>query len=413
MAKVVQQNSNLQMRVITFNSPSAIIGAVQNKPAEFTFTSNHEAGAAYRGIDEDKGRPMTDLRIALTVMPFAVGIMVKADSDIKTVADLKSRKFPTGWQGFRQGIPLSNAMLATAGLSLDDMEPVPAANLLRAADDFKAGRTARVPHGDPDTGAVPGGGRGADNADGVLHQRLGQGQRLGRHRYELVKSLHPNKAQLVKGHPSFNAFTADGMAVRHLGIGHHRVLGQGVETVVPARLDLKAADRAGVDDMPAFAVALDQRHEGLDAVDDAMKVDADHPVEVPVADLIERRADEADAGVVHQHIDAPETPLHVAGRLLHPLAVGDVEDGGRGLNAEPLDFGTGALERRLLDVGGGDVDLGAGQRAGDAEADARRRAGDEGGLSLELPHLSLPWFPRRGDAASASLPPRTGACSSR
>src|SRR5690606_36664870 len=39
------------------------------------------------------------------------------------------------------GIPLANAMLATAGGSLDDVDPVPATNLLRAADDFKAGKT--------------------------------------------------------------------------------------------------------------------------------------------------------------------------------------------------------------------------------------------------------------------------------
>ncbi len=262
VAKVVQQNSNLQMRVITFNSPSAIIGAVQNKQAEFTFTSNDEAGAAYSGVDEYKGRPMTDLRIALTVMPFAVGIMVKADSDIKTVADLKGRKFPTGWQGFRQGIPLSNAMLATAGLSLDDMEAVPAANLLRAADDFKAGRTAATIFavGAPKVAeihAAIGGLRFLSFDDTPANLARMQAIRPEYHMairtpapfragvegptmlmeyyinvltnvsvsddivYEFVKSLHPNKAALVKGHPSFNAFTADGMAVRYLGMDYH------------------------------------------------------------------------------------------------------------------------------------------------------------------------------------------------
>lgn len=262
VAKVVQQNSGLQMRVITFNSPSAIIGAVQNNQAEFTFTSNDEAGAAYRGVDEYKGRAMKDLRIALTVLPFAVGIMVKADSDIMTVADLKGRKFPTGWQGFRQGIPLSNAMLATAGLSLADMEPVPAANLLRAADDFKAGRTAATIFavGAPkvaEINAAIGGLRflGLDNSAANLASM--QAIRPEYHMairkpapfragvvgptmlmeyyiniltnvsvsddivYEFVKSLHPNKAQLVKGHPSFNAFSAKGMAVRYVGMDYH------------------------------------------------------------------------------------------------------------------------------------------------------------------------------------------------
>ncbi len=35
---------------------------------------------------------------------------VKSDSPIKTVADMKGKRFGTGWQGFKQGIPLANAM---------------------------------------------------------------------------------------------------------------------------------------------------------------------------------------------------------------------------------------------------------------------------------------------------------------
>ena len=81
-----------------------------------------------------------DFKPVIATGEFCVLPMVRKDSGIDTVADLKGKRFPIGWQGFQQGIPLSNAMLATAGLSLDDMDGVPTANLLRAADDFKAGR---------------------------------------------------------------------------------------------------------------------------------------------------------------------------------------------------------------------------------------------------------------------------------
>jgi hypothetical protein len=39
--------------------------------------------------------------------------------------------------------------------------------------------------------------------------------------YKVVKTAHANKAAMVAGHPSFNAFTQDGMAVPHKRIQYH------------------------------------------------------------------------------------------------------------------------------------------------------------------------------------------------
>ena len=261
LAKVIQEHSDLQMRVATFNAPSAILGSVQTRQAEFAFTSIDEAGVAFRGEDEYKGHAMKDLRIALTVFPFAVGIMVKKDGPIKTVADLKGQKFATGWQGFRQGIPLSDGMLETAGLSLKDVDPVPATNLLRAADDFKAGKTvgAIFAIGAPKVAEI-------DSAIGIRFLSLEHGPdalaRMQKVRpeyhltlrqpsphlpgvigptylmeyyivvvtgahvpddvvYKAVKALYNNKPEMVKGHPSFNAFTQGGMAVPQKGMQYH------------------------------------------------------------------------------------------------------------------------------------------------------------------------------------------------
>jgi len=262
VAKVVQENSPLQMRIVTFNSPAAIMGAAQNKQADFAFTSNDEAGTAIRGTEEHEGKPMSDLRVAASIFPFKVGVAVRKDSGINSIADLKGKRMATGWQGFKQGIPLFNALLATEGLSLDDAEAVPATNLLRAADDFKAGKTDAFMFavGAPKVAEI-------DSAVGgikflPLDDSAEAQARMGAVRpeyhvaeqkplphlvgvdgptnlmeyyivlltnkdvpddvvYETVKALYNNKDGLVAGHPSFNAFTAEGMADKQPGMEFH------------------------------------------------------------------------------------------------------------------------------------------------------------------------------------------------
>jgi hypothetical protein len=263
IAKVAQENSDLQMRLITFNSPAAIIGAAQNGQAEFAYTSNEEAGDAYNSTNEYAGAGMSDLRVAFTVFPFRVGIIVRADSDIKTVADLRGKRIGTEWTGFRQGIALWNGLLGNAGLSLDDVDPVPTTDLLRAADDFKAGKSDAFmfavggPKVAEANAAIEGGVRflNMDDSPEAL-----AGMQAVRHEYHMalqnpapplagipepttlmeyyivmltnkntpddlvykvLDAVYPNKDGLVAGHPSFNNFTPEGMAVPHDRLEYH------------------------------------------------------------------------------------------------------------------------------------------------------------------------------------------------
>ena len=263
IAKSVQENSDLQMRLITFNSPAAIIGAAQNKQSEFAYTSNEEASDAFKGTNEYAGKAMQDLRVAFTVFPFRVGIIVRNNSDIKTVVDLKGKRVGTEWTGFRQGIALWNGLLGNAGLSLNDVSPVPTTDLLRAADDFKAGRSDAFMFavGGPKVAeahaSIEGGVRflpledspkalaGMQAVRNEYHVALQQPAPhlagvIGPTKlmeyyivlmtnknapddlvYKVVKTAYENKAALVAGHPSFNAFTQPGMAVSHERLEYH------------------------------------------------------------------------------------------------------------------------------------------------------------------------------------------------
>jgi hypothetical protein len=263
VAKVIQENSDLQMRLLTFNAPGAIIGAAQNKQSEFAYTSNEESGSAFKGTHDYEGKAMPDLRVAFTVFPFKVGIIVRNNSDIKTVADLKGKRMATEWTAFRQGVPLFNGMLATAGLSLADADPVPTTGLLPAADDFKAGKTDAFIFavGGPKVAeihaSIDGGVRflSLPNTPDALArmQKVYQEYHIAEQvplphlagvigptqlmQYYIVMLTHkdapadlvkkvldavsPNKKGLVAGHPTFGAFTPEGMAAQHPRLEYH------------------------------------------------------------------------------------------------------------------------------------------------------------------------------------------------
>lgn len=263
IAKVVQEKSDLQMRLMTFNAPAAIIGAVQNKQAEFAYTSNEEAGDAFSGDNEYKGKAMKDLRVAFTVFPFRVGIIVRNNSNIKTVADMKGKRVGSGWTAFRQGIALWDGLLANGGLSLKDVSPVPTTDLLRAADDFKSGKSDAFMFavGGPKVAeihaSIDGGVRFLNMDDSSQANTRMQAVRREYHVapvqpapnfpgiigptnlmeyhivllahkdasvdlvYKVVKTAHANKPALVAGHPSFGAFTQEGMAYPQGRLQYH------------------------------------------------------------------------------------------------------------------------------------------------------------------------------------------------
>jgi len=262
IAKVVQESTGLQMRVVTFNSPSAILQAVQERQAEFSFTSNDELGAAVRGTGRYEDAQMPDLQLVATVFPFKVGLVTRADSGIRSVADLRGKRYPLGWQGFPQGNELSRALLAAGGLTEDDLDGVPTTNLIRAADDLKAGRLDATmfaigapkmaeldaalggihfislpdtPEAEAAMAAIrPEYHLAKQNAAPHLHG-VEDGTVLMEYAvvvianpdvdadlvYEVAKAIHEGKEGLVAGHPSFRAMNPAALAVQQPDVTHH------------------------------------------------------------------------------------------------------------------------------------------------------------------------------------------------
>ncbi len=140
-SKMLIDKTDLKVSVTPMRGTEAVIQSVEKGRAEFFFTDVTQVAAAIKGQEYWKGRPATHLRAIAKIVTFPTGFMVRKDSPMKTIKDLKGKRIPSGWRAFQQAIALMEAALKAGGLTFKDTRGVPTIGLITAADDFKAGKT--------------------------------------------------------------------------------------------------------------------------------------------------------------------------------------------------------------------------------------------------------------------------------
>jgi len=140
IAKVVQDNSKLQVRVVGYGGDTGILEAVNSKKSDFWILDVGESADAFHGRGTWKGNAKKNLRTGITMYGFQMAFWVRKDSGINTIADLKGKRVPSEWVQQTGVIPHTTAVLAAGGVRYSDVVQVPEVNVVRAADDFKAGK---------------------------------------------------------------------------------------------------------------------------------------------------------------------------------------------------------------------------------------------------------------------------------
>jgi TRAP transporter TAXI family solute receptor len=118
----------------------AMIPLVNDGEIDLGFCNTLELYDAYHGVGTFQGRKNPNLRTLAVVFPIKVGLFVRADSPIKTIADMKGHTVAYGFTSQEIIKKTVDAMLATAGLSIKDLKPVMVPNLVRGVDAFVNGR---------------------------------------------------------------------------------------------------------------------------------------------------------------------------------------------------------------------------------------------------------------------------------
>lgn len=262
IAKVVQDHSKLQVRVVGYGGDTGILEAVASKKDDFWILDVGESADALHGRGTWKGNAKPNLRTAITMYGFQMAFWVKKDSGINSIADLKGKRVPSEWVQQTGVIPHTTAVLAAGGLTYNDVVKVPEVNVVRAADDFKAGKLDLLffAVGAPkvaEVAASVGGLRilpmnplpdsesrmkavrkeyyfstvnpaphiaGVDKPSPVqtIDVVIGVGAHVSDAVvYQFVKAMRENKADLVAGHPNFRQFDETASGKVQPSLPHH------------------------------------------------------------------------------------------------------------------------------------------------------------------------------------------------
>lgn len=140
VSKALAESGSIQSRVQPSSGTGAMIPLVNSGEIDLGFANTLELYDAFNGVGTFDKRPNTKLRTVAVIFPIKVGLFVRANSDIKSVKDLKGKTVAYGFTSQEIIKKTVDAMLATSGLSINDLRPVMVPNLVRGVDEFMAGR---------------------------------------------------------------------------------------------------------------------------------------------------------------------------------------------------------------------------------------------------------------------------------
>ena len=123
----------MQVRVQPMGGSSTYIPLLNRGEVDFGLTNVDDSMTSFKGTGNFR-RPNPDLRLTAIAFPLTLGVIVPNNSPIKSIADLKGKVMPWGYNAQTTGRILQQAVLASAGLTMKDVKTVPTQSLFSGVD---------------------------------------------------------------------------------------------------------------------------------------------------------------------------------------------------------------------------------------------------------------------------------------
>ena len=139
ISKIVSGKTILKMRRQVMGGTQKYIPVVDAGELQFGLSNIVQYTMAKEGRDLSK-RPYKNLQLVTTLMRFRTGLLVRNDSPIKTMEDLRGKRFAAGFKGAPLFQTYFTAFLQNGGMTWSDVKKIPAVGLRQHWNLFKQGK---------------------------------------------------------------------------------------------------------------------------------------------------------------------------------------------------------------------------------------------------------------------------------
>jgi uncharacterized protein len=146
LAKVLQDKRNIRATIRPFSGSSVYLALLQRGEMALGLNISIDGYMSYNGLPPYDA-PMKNLRLLGMMFPLPIMYMVRADSGLHSVEDLRGKRVVITFRANAALEQLHTAILATGGLTPDDVDAITVAGLPEAMRMLTEGRADAVPTG--------------------------------------------------------------------------------------------------------------------------------------------------------------------------------------------------------------------------------------------------------------------------
>mgnify|MGYP000849788738 CR=1 FL=1 len=261
VAKVAIENADVKMRVIPQGGPVVTLPLLNRGKLDFTISVSVVTAFANNGGAMFKGKKQENVRVAASLFPLIVGTYVRNSSPIKTFADLRGKRVASKFTKQKISGLFSRALMATGGVTMNDVKKFPVPNGIRAVEAFMSGKidavnwslsSAKTRQAHAAVGGIRFLSAEKNAKTQAILQKIAPGAVLDEVKpaprfagltkpintivapfivnasshtpnemvYKVVKALYANKAKLISSHKAFKAYDPKKIN-RELGLPYH------------------------------------------------------------------------------------------------------------------------------------------------------------------------------------------------
>ncbi|WP_428099149.1 TAXI family TRAP transporter solute-binding subunit [Candidatus Rariloculus sp.] len=146
LARILQEERGVRATIRPFSGSSVYLPMLQRGEIALGLNTGIDSYVAYRGLPPYQDA-MPNLRLLGMMFPLRIMYMVRADSGLRAIEDLRGKRVVVVFRANAALEQLHLGILATGGLTVDDVEPMTVAGLPEAMRMLTEGRADAVPTG--------------------------------------------------------------------------------------------------------------------------------------------------------------------------------------------------------------------------------------------------------------------------